>query len=255
MHNKQVFKRFLTILVCLSLNACMWGGSSAKDDTTDEEKAVLYMEMGARYLEMGMLKTAKEKLEIAEQLDSNNAETHNIMGVLYEQLRQYQLAGEEFKTAYGLNADNAGIRNNYGRFLCERGHYEKGTQLLLEALDMPLNTRKWFAYTNLGRCELRAGRQDVAEKKFRAALQINKRYAPALEEMQKISYRSGRYMSARAFLERYLAVSKHNSETLWYAIQTERALGNEELTEQYREKLFLLFPLSKEAQQLKTAIN
>ena len=136
----------------------------------------------------------------------------------------------------------------------ERGEHEKGMRLLNQALDMQLNNRKWFAHTNMGRCLLRKGQQAQAEAHFRQALQINSTYSPALFEMQKISYRNGQYMSARAFLERFLGVSKHNAQSLWYAVQTERALGNIDLANMNREKLFNLFPASKEAQQLKTAI-
>jgi type IV pilus assembly protein PilF len=69
--------------------------------------------------------------------------------------------------------------------------------------------------------------------------------------MQKISYREGKYMSARAFLERYLAVAKHRAKTLWYAVKTENALGNKVLADKYKTQLFTLFPASKETQQLK----
>jgi len=120
---------------------------------------------------------------------------------------------------------------------------------------MPLNNRKWFAYTNIGLCEMRQGQQQLAEGYFRQALQENRSFPPALFEMQKISYRVRNYMSARAFLERYLAVANHNAETLWFAVQTERVLGNKELSEEYREKLLNQFPASKQAQQLRTSIR
>jgi type IV pilus assembly protein PilF len=87
------------------------------------------------------------------------------------------------------------------------------------------------------------------------ALQINRHYSPALFEMQKISYHSEKYMSARAFLERYLSVAKHSAASLWYAVQTERALGNQKLAESYRGKLNTLFPASKEAQQLNIEVK
>jgi type IV pilus assembly protein PilF len=62
-------------------------------------------------------------------------------------------------------------------------------------------------------------------------------------------------MSSRAFLARYLQLSKHTPATLWYAVQTEEALGNKKLAEQYRQKLFNSFPASKQAQQLKRMAN
>jgi len=254
MQHNMVAKWVFVVLICLNINACV-SNQGSKDRMSSDEKAELYLQMGVRYLELNKLKIAKEKLEASEQLDSNNAETHNTLGVLYERLQQFQKAREHFQYAEKLDSDNANIKNNYGRFLCDRGEYDAGTQLLKQALAMPLNNRKWFAYTNLGRCELKQGHQDQAESNLRQALQENKNYSPALFEMQKISYRLANYMSARAFLQRYLAGSNHNSETLWYAVQTERALGNKELADEYRENLFNLFPTSKEARQLKKAVN
>jgi len=248
------FKGLLIVLIALFVTACA-NNNSSKGSMSDEKMAELNMQMGGRYLEMGMLKTAMEKLQNAEELDPNNAEVHNLLGVLYERLKKFQQASEQYQLANKLDFDNAGIKNNYGRFLCDRGDYQSGRALLLEALAMPLNNRKWFANTNIGRCEIRQGKQVIAEQYFRQALQTNKSYAPALAEMQKISYRVGKYMSARAFSERYLSVAKHTSETLWYAVQTERALGNKALVNQYRETLFTLFPLSNEAKQLKTAVQ
>lgn len=254
MQHKVIVKFVFVVLIGLGLNACV-GTQHSKNSTPDEKKAELNLQMGARYLEMGMLKTAKEKLETAEQFDSNNAEVHNVLGVLYERLKQYSRASDQYQQAIRLDAEDADIQNNYGRFLCDRGENDAGLELLHQAVAMPLNNRKWFAYTNVGRCELRRGQQQQAEINLRQALQEKNNYLPALFEMQKISYRSGEFMSARAFLQRFLANSKHNSETLWYAVQTERALGNKKLADDYREKLFNLFPASKEAEQLKKAAD
>lgn len=254
MKYKQLVKYLPLILTCLMVSGC-FSSQGSKDSLSKEEKSKLYLQMGVRYLEMNMLKEAKDNLEAAEKIDSNNANTHNTLAALYERLSMFPEALEQYQQALALDNDNAGIKNNYGRFLCERDDYEIGMQLLNEALVMPLNNKKWFAYTNIGLCEMRKGNQTVAEANFRNALQFNKNFAPALFEMQKISYHSAKYMSARAFLQRYLSVSQHNSESLWYAVQTERALGNQKLAENYREKLFRLFPASKEAQQLKTDVR
>ena len=224
---------------------------NTKPPLTDEELAEVNLKLGVRYLSLNMLATAKEKLDTAYEYDSNNADVNNALGVLYERLDQDKQALEYYKDALSLDDDNATIKNNYGRFLCERGDYQTGMVLLKQALAMPLNNRKWFTYTNVGVCEVNHGSQQLAEDNFRQALQINRNYQPALLEMQKTSYRTGKYMSARAFLERYLAVANHTPETLWYAVQTERALGNQKLSEEYRDTMFRKFPTSKEAQQLK----
>ncbi len=250
MQYKKLLKcLFITLIVCFMSGCISSNGSPSK--LPKEQEAQLYLKMGARYLEMGMLKTAKEKLEKAESIDSNNASIQNSLGALYEQMKLFSDAKKHYQNAVELDKDSYSAKNNYGRFLCERGGYDEGMQLLKDALLVPLNNRKWFAYTNVGRCELRKGKLQEAEYNFRQALQVNKNYAPALFEMQKISYHSENYMSARAFLQRYLAVAKHSAETLWYAVQTERVLGNMKAAEGYEGKLFSLFPLSKQARQLR----
>ncbi len=244
--------KILIIGLCLMLTACATG---SKRSMSNKEKATLNLQMGARYLDMGMLEVAKEKLEKANELDSGNPEIHNALAVFYEKIKLDELAREHFITAMELSPENASIKNNYGRFLCSSGHFPEGVELLQQSVGMPLNERKWIALTNLGRCYLKQGELKKAEQAFRKALGFNPGFSPALQEMQKISYQQRKYMSARAFLERYLAVAKHTAETLWFAIQTERALGNKTLTEQYRQQLLALFPTSEQARQVRTAIS
>lgn len=229
--------------------------SDDRDFMSDQEKAQLNLQLGVRYLDMGKLETAQNKLFIAYKLDSKNAETNNALGVLYERLGQQELAERYYRDATRLAPDNPSIKNTFGRYLCDTGDYDDGIALLEQALATPLNNRTWFSYTALARCYLLQGETQRAEVLFRKALNDNEQYAPALLEMQKISYHSGNYLSARAFLERYLAVAQHTEQTLWYGVQTERALGNRSLAEEYRSLLLSLFPNSKEAEQIKSAMN
>lgn len=238
----------------LNLASCA-SSSGGKDSLSRDEKATLNLQMGVRYLDLGMLKIAKEKLELAYDLDSDNAEINNALAVLHERIEQYDSARYHYQEAMELNPDDAGIKNNYGRFLCEQGNYEEGLSLLEQASKMPLNSRKWLALTNIGLCYQRQDRQQQAERAFRQALRIKPDYAPALSEMQQISYRQRNYLSARAFLERYLSVSEHTPQTLWIAYQTERALGNRELTAKYRQALLTSFPASEQARQVKSAVD
>ncbi len=249
MRHKTIVKWLIVLLISIFITACV--STKPKDQLPKKEEAQLYMRMGIRYLEMGMFKEAKNDLERAENIDPDNANIHNSLGALYERLKMFQQAEEQYQKAVSLDSDNAGAKNNYGRFLCETEQYEDGIEVLRESLALPLNNRKWFTYTNIGRCELRKGNEKLAEANLRRALQINKSFAPALIEMQKISYHAGKYMSARAFLQRYLSVANHTSKTLWYGVQIERALGNEVLVKSYKEKLISLFPASKEAHNLK----
>lgn len=243
------------LLISLLATACGLLPNSGPDTMSSREKAALNMQLGARYLDMGMLEIAKEKLETAVNLDSSNAEIHNTLAVFYERIKNTEAAADSFKTALNKAPDNFSIKNNYGRFLCDQGQYEQGMALLQQAIESPMNNRQWFALTNMGICSIKQSQRQQAEEYFRQALMAQPDYPPALLEMQRISYQKQQFMSARAFLERYLGVAKHTPESLWIAFQTERALGNAKVSEEYREQLLSLFPASKEAQQVKTAIS
>lgn len=249
MLHSKIAKWLVTVVLCILMVACV--STTKTSNVSDKENSALYLKMGKRYLGMNRLEIAKEKLERAIALDSNNAGAYNTLGALYERLKQNDIAGVQYKKAIKLNPDNPSIQNNYGHFLCGRGKHKEGLELLNKALLMPFNSRKWFAHTNIGLCELGQGHQELAENSFRQALQENNRYSPALIEMQKISYQTKKHMSARAFFLRYLTVAKASAETLWYAVQTEQALGNRGMSDKYATQLLTQFPTSKEAQQLK----
>ncbi|MGR9012390.1 MAG: type IV pilus biogenesis/stability protein PilW [Gammaproteobacteria bacterium] len=240
---KKVNRLALVPLVAV-LVAC---GSSS--NTKHDNAGEIHFQLGVRYLSMNKLELAKENLLRALSSNSDNAQAHNALAYLYEKLNQPDKAKDHYETALNLTPNDLGIKNNLGRFLCEHGELDEGMEILSDAGSSPLNDRQWLALTNAGRCQLDMGQKQQAESYFRQALQLNKAYAPALSEMQKIAYEKGDFWSAKGFLQRYLGVANHTSETLWYAAQAERALGNIELAKQYKKLLLERFPLSTEAKK------
>ena len=237
--------RWLLALLVAALTAC---GSESNIKSNNSED--VHLQLGVRYLSMNKLELAKENLLQALKNNSDNAQAHNALAFLYEKLNQYDKARDHYRTALDLVPDDLSIKNNFGRFLCEQGEHEQGMELLSEASSSPLNDRQWLALTNVGRCQLAMGQKQLAETYFRQALQLNNAYAPALSEMQKIAYQNGDFWAAKGFLQRYLGVATHTAETLWFAAQAERALGNKELAKEYKNLLLEKFPLSNEAKKI-----
>jgi type IV pilus assembly protein PilF len=219
--------------------------------TQEQASADVYAKLGVEYLRLGKLDVALEKLKLALEIDADNIEAHDAIAVLYEKIKRYPDAKKHFEAALALQPENASTQNNFGRFLCERGDYQDGLSYLKQAMDMPLNDKKWLAFTNAGRCELMRGDQAQAEAYFRKALEHNPKFAPTLVELQRICYRQNNFLSANAFLQRYLEVAEHTAGTLWVAIETEKALGNLPLAEQYRQQLLQNFASSREAEQVR----
>ncbi|MDP2904051.1 MAG: type IV pilus biogenesis/stability protein PilW [Methylovulum sp.] len=213
----------------------------------EENRADIYLQLGVRYLNMNRLEVAKENLERALKEEPNNIKAHNALAFLYEKIEKYPQARAHYEAALRADPDDLGVQNNFGHFLCEQKQLDQGMALLNRAIANLLNDRQWFALTNAGLCQLGLGQNQKAKAYFKQALLTNGAYAPALLEMQKLSYQNREYWPAKGYLQRYLSVAAHTSESLWFAMQTERALGNEGLAKEYQNLLLEKFPLSEEA--------
>lgn len=241
-----------TLFLVIVLSSC---ASSTEKTPNDQDLASIHLQLGVRYMDLNKLEVAKENLQQALKEDPNNPQVHNALAFLYEKLNDYDKAKVHYEKAVDAAPNDWSVQNNFGRFLCDRGEYEQGMSYLTQAISTQLNDRQWMALTNAGRCQLAMKRPDKAKAYFKQALIFNEAYPPALLEMQKVSYQSGDYWAAKGFLQRYLSVAPHTSGTLWFGMQTERALGNTELAKEYQKLLMEKFPLSDEAKQVKPVIQ
>jgi type IV pilus assembly protein PilF len=65
--------------------------------------------------------------------------------------------------------------------------------------------------------------------------------------MAQLSFGNKNYLSARAHLQRYLAVSRHSPVSLWLGIKIEKKLGNKDALSSYAMSLRNNYPDSREA--------
>jgi type IV pilus assembly protein PilF len=235
-----------SFFLAIILSSC----SSLNKDDKSNDSASIYLQLGVRYMDLGKLEIAKENLLLAQEKDPSNPQVHNAFAFLYEKINDYAQAKEQYETALELSPQDWSVQNNFGRFLCDRGEYKQGMALLIQASSTQLNDRQWVALTNAGRCQLAMGQKQSAASYFKQALIINNAYAPALLEMQKLSYQNSDYLAAKDYLQRYLKVAAHTSGTLWFGMQTEVALGNVDLAKEYQKILVEKFPLSEEAKHI-----
>ena len=204
----------------------------------------VFVEKGVRYMEDGHYEVALRDLQRALELDSGNSEAHNALGVLYQRVDDFEKADASFRKALSLKPDNYGARNNYGRFLCSRGKYVEAFHQFDQVIGNKLYGQPWIPLTNAGVCAHSAGKPADAERYLRQALEIEPNFAPALLEMARLSRETGQYLSARAFLQRYLGVAGPSPESLILGIEIETALGNPEGAADYRDTLRKRFPSS-----------
>jgi type IV pilus assembly protein PilF len=243
-----LYRLLVWSIALIYLVAC----SSPAQKSSNEDTAIIFLQLGERYLELNKLELARENLQHALKLDEQNAQIYNAFALLNEKLHKLNDAMANYQKAFVLNSNDLRIKNNYGRFLCEQGDTLQGVTLLSQAATDGLNERSWIAMTNLGLCYLQIGNRLEAERYFLQALQVNTVYSPALLEMQKISYEKGNMADAKAFLVRYQRVSQETAQSLFIAIKIENATGNNTLAEQYKQLILSQFPLSQEAKTLKS---
>lgn len=246
---------FSLLTACMLLTACT--GNLRNGDATGDLGAIdqkspgdLYVQLAVEYLRQGQTETALHKARKALEVDSKNAQAHNIIALIYQRLRQNELAEKHFRTAVGLQPKDPYVLNAYASFLCDRRKFTEAQVEYKKALDNPLYSTPWIAMTNMGVCAKRSGNSGKAESHYNDALRANPSFGPALAGMADLSYTRGSYKSAKSYLDRYFKVSQPTPQVLLLAVKVERKLGSRKRARTYAQMLRKSYPGSYEALQL-----
>lgn len=240
------------VVACLAL--LLLGGcasdSSLRSKPQPVRAAEINRELAVDYLHRGNLAAAKEKIDRALEQDPQNAGVQSVAGMVYVRLNDEKKAEYHYERAASLDPDNPELRNNYAVYLCQRGKYARGEKFALEAARNRLYKTPEVGYLNAGACARNAGDLKRAEENFRHALQVRPRFAPALLHMADMEFSQAQYLSARAFLQRYMEVGDTNAMTLWLGHRIERSLGNAGEAEHYARRLKSEYPKSAQTREL-----
>ena len=104
--------------------------------------------------------------------------------------------------------------------------------------------------TNAGLCLSNTERKDEAEAYLRRALRLQPKQPSALLAMSELTAATGRQLSARAYLQRYVEQGQHNSRSLWLGVRIERELGDRNAASSYAMLLKAKYPDAKETRLL-----
>ena len=211
-----------------------------------KESSRINVELGITYMGQGDLNTAMNRLQKAIHQDPENPLAYSSMAILNMRLSQLDEAEQNFEKAIKIAPDNSSIRNNYGAFLCQQKRYQQAQEQFMQALKNPLYQTPEHAYLNAGKC---TDNKEEAEKYFRAALRNNPVFPGALLEMARLNLEKERYLSARAYLQRYHAVHEPDAVSLWTSIQVEKMLGDKDTMQKHALMLQHKFPDSEETRQ------
>ena len=135
-------------------------------------------------------------------------------------------------------------------YLCQKGKFERGEKLALEAAENRLYKTPEAALLNAGNCARSAGDVKRAEEHYRRSLQVRPRFAEALFQMADMQFQQTEYVSARAFLQRYMEVGRTSAATLWLGFRIERSLGNGAEAQHYAQRLKSEYPNAAQTKEL-----
>jgi len=246
--------RYLPVMLLVALfSGCATVGEDGRVIDKEKKKAEVSQAntmLGIEYLRTGNYEMSREKLDRALDADPDNAGAHDAIAVLYEKVGDPDLAEKHYKKSLRLNPDNPRGHNNYGQFLCFQGRYEDAEKQFLLAANAPFYPTPSLALTNAGLCAMRIPDEEMAEKYYRQALELDPQYPPALLQMATLNYSRSNYLSARGYLERYQEAARHTPESLWLGVRTEYALDDHRAWGNYALTLQNNFPNSPEAAEL-----
>lgn len=216
-----------------------------------DEAAKLNTQLGIDYMRKGQLDLALEKLKKALDQDPDLATAHSSIAFVYARRGENRLAEKHYREALDENADDPFTLNNFGVFLCGQGELEDAEKYFLKAARSKDYATPEAAWTNAGVCLRREPKQTPrAEQYFREALRLNPQFPDALAQMAQLTYESGDYLRARAFLQRYESVARATPQSLLIGARNERKLGDMQSARAYERRLRTEFPDAAETYEL-----
>ncbi|HVC36782.1 MAG TPA: type IV pilus biogenesis/stability protein PilW [Gammaproteobacteria bacterium] len=249
-------KGFWIMAAAFMLAGCVSSSTTPGNKVSLKQASQDNVALGVAYMQQGRRDLAMQKLQLALQQDSGNANAYSYLGLLYNNSGDIERADENYREALSKAPDDPQIQNNYAVFLCQHGKPKESEKYFIEAAQNPLYPTPEAAYANAGVCANLIPDKLAAEQLFRKALAINPNFPQALYEMARLSYDQKQYLEALAFIERFnSAAPTPRPEVLLLGVRTENALGDKQGAQGYAKKLRILFPNSTETQQLNQSYN
>ena len=243
------------IISVLALSAC-GRGENLRTDDQNRKSAELNVKLASGYMQRGQLEIAKGKLEKAIELDDEYVQAYTTMAVLMDQIGEVDEARNYYLEALDIEPKNSQLLNNYGTFLCKMDDPDKladAVEQFKKALSNQFYETPQTAHANLGYCLMKHKKYhnyEDSEMHLRKALRINSNLKIALITMGELGIKTKRFLMARAYMQRYHALTAATAESLWFQIQAEKALGDQQFFIKLSRQLLNRFSDSPEAKKL-----
>lgn len=180
---------------------------------------------------------ARTLAQRALKADPRSGDAHTLVGAIADALGDAKTAGVHYAKAVEIAPGTGVYANNYGSWLCANGRAADSLDWFDRAIADPAYPTRGMALANAGSCARQANQPVRAEASWRQALALDPQSKPALSGMAGLKFAEGRYMDARAFTERWLALAPDDPDGLRMAVQVEQKLGDNAAASRYLSRL------------------
>lgn len=199
---------------------------SVADQTENQRRARIRLQLAVGYYEQRQLPIALEELRQALQADPALADAYSMRGLIQMEMGENRLAEESFLQALKLVPNAPDYNNNYGWFLCQTGRERQSIAYFETALKSRAYQSPAKAYNNAGVCSLKLNDVKAAERYLTQAFQHDPGNPATSLNLARIYYGQGEYDRARFYIGRVVKADIMTPEVLWLAIRVERKLGD-----------------------------
>ena len=250
---KTLFSLLAVTLTSVVLSACITTTQGGFTEEASPEKALQQrVALARQYIGDGNWEAAKRNLQLAAQINDNNAEVYEAFALVYQSTGELGLAEENFKKSVRLDGKCSRCRNNYAAFLYSQERYKEAERQLNFVVQDTLYTGRPNAFVNLGLCRLKLFDTEGAEEAFVRALSMDRTHQVALLEVARIRYEAQDYVTANQYYNSYRSVARQQSAAgLMLGIQLAEANGDRDSEASYALALGNRFPDSLEYQAYK----
>jgi type IV pilus assembly protein PilF len=246
------YRLYVIAALAVFLLAGCYQSSRVVKKADANQRAELRARLAASYMQRNRLVVAQQEIDAALDIEPDNAYVNYVMARLQLRLKKHDQAEKYYRRAIRSKKNYMVARHEYGVFLCHERRHKEGIQQFEMVLQDSLYQDKALVNMHMGDCLLDKAPPDyaAAETLFRAALERDPTLSRALLQMARIQFEGGKFLSARAYIERYFERGRDTAAALYLAVRIERSLKADAAAKRYAIRLKRKFPKSPEARQL-----
>ena len=237
------------LMVLLGLmGGCVTEQSGGTQMSSDPDAALdKRVALARQYIGVGDWENAKRNLELAREVDPDNAEVFEAFALVYQSTGEFEMAENQFRAALKAEPTLSRARNNYAAFLYSQERFIEAEREFNRVTEDTLYSGRPMAFVNLGLCRLQLEDNPGAEAAFTRALLMDRRNPVALLELGFLRLEAGDTNEAARYHGTYRTVSPQQSPRgLLLGLEIADQTGDQDALGSYELALRNLYPDSAE---------